>query len=352
MKVWHGVSGLAVLLSACATAPVDAEPQQPSEPSVAAAWTLGANRAAIAEASCPDPAEAHESEQFFYQAEPVTPSDQTAFDARLKGMDLVGIWALTSGREEFGGLSGLVASESGDLMAVSDIGYFVVLPMDRETGGPAEFGRIAVMRGADGEPLAGKSQGDAEGLAMQDGVALVSFERDHRVSAFDLQGCRGAAREVLQVQLNTTLGGIELPDNRGPEGLAILHDGTLRLGVEARDTGSAVTGIVMQDGSLGSVVETNPPAFQLLTGMDHRDGIAAIVYRAYYPVRGNRISFTVNRGEALVASGSLKPPEPVDNIEGIAIGPEKDGKRRLWLIADDNFNPRQRTLLFAFELEL
>lgn len=345
MKTWHGLSVLAVFLSACATPTLEAAP-----PPGTAIWQFDDHRAAIAEASCQDEASEFESEQFIYKAEPVSPNDQAAFEGRLSGMDLVGIWSLTSGRDEFGGLSGLVTSESGDLMAVSDQGQFIVLPTDRETGAPAEFGRIAPMRGEDGEPLAGKTQGDAEGLAMRDGVAFVSFERDHRVSAFDLQGCRGAAREVVLSRLNPALAGIELPNNRGPEGLALMRDGTLRVGIEARDTSAAVSGTLTMDGALTDIVETNPPAFQLLTGIDHRDGLTAIVYRAYDPVRGNRISFTVDRGEAQIASGSLKPPEPVDNIEGIAIGPLKNGQRKLWLISDDNFNPRQRTLLFAFEL--
>ncbi|MEL7546530.1 MAG: esterase-like activity of phytase family protein [Pseudomonadota bacterium] len=356
MRFWYGVSGLAVLLSACAVSDVEAEPLPETaalaeSERVATAWTFDGNRDAIAEMSCQDPPSDDESEQFFYQAEEIAPTDKATFDARLDGMSLAGIWVLESPRQAFGGLSGLVADESGALIAVSDQGQFVSLPMDRETGAPAEMGRMAPMRGPDGAPLSGKSQGDAEGLALRDGVAFVSFERDHRVSAFDLEGCRGAAQEVVLARLNRTLAGVALPDNRGPEGLAILPDGTLRIGIEARETGAAVSGTMMTDGTLGNVVETTPPAFQLLTGLDHRDGLMATVYRAYDPVRGNRISFTVARGTALVASGTLKPPEPVDNIEGIALGPLNDGKRRLWLISDDNFNPRQRTLLFAFDLD-
>lgn len=346
MKLRYGPISVGLLLSACATPQFDAAPQTATAP-----WLLDDHRASIAEASCQEPASEFESEQFFYAADPVSPEDQSAFDDRLTGLSLVGIWSLTSGRDEFGGLSGLVVSESGDLMAVSDQGQFIILPTDRETGAPAESGRIAAMRGEDGVPLAGKTQGDAEGLAMRDGVAFVSFERDHRVSAFDLQGCRGAAREVILSRLNPIVAGVELPNNRGPEGLAIMRDGSMRVGIEARDTGNAVSGKLMTDGSLGDVIETSPPAFQLLTGIDHRDGLTAIVYRAYDPVRGNRISFTIDRAGTEVASGGLKPPEPVDNIEGIALGPLNDGKRRLWLISDDNFNPRQRTLLFAFELD-
>ena len=346
MMLRHGWIGLSVLLSACATPPLDAAP-----PTTALPWLFENNRAAITEASCQEPASEFESEQFYYKAEPVSPENQSDFDGRLNGLSLVGIWSLTSGRDEFGGLSGLVVSDSGDLMAVSDQGQFIVLPTDRTTGAPAEFGRIAPMRGEDGALLAGKTQGDAEGLAMRDGVAFVSFERDHRVSAFDLQNCRGAAREVVISRLKPNVAGVELPNNRGPEGLALMHDGSLRVGIEARETGSAVSGTLTTDGALVEVIETSPPAFQLLTGIDHRDGLTAIVYRAYDPVRGNRISFTVERGAARIASGSLKPPEPVDNIEGIALGPLKERKRRLWLISDDNFNPRQRTLLFAFELD-
>ena len=45
----------------------------------------------------------------------------------------------------------------------------------------------------------------------------------------------------------------------------------------------------------------------------------------------------------------LKLPGTTDNFEGVA-AEERDGKTRLYILSDDNFNPMQRTLLLAFDL--
>jgi len=46
---------------------------------------------------------------------------------------------------------------------------------------------------------------------------------------------------------------------------------------------------------------------------------------------------------------TLRPPLPVDNMEGIAV--DRDGQRTiLWVIADDNYLLLQRSLLLKFEL--
>ena len=48
----------------------------------------------------------------------------------------------------------------------------------------------------------------------------------------------------------------------------------------------------------------------------------------------------------------LKPPQVVDNMEGIAALKSGPGGRgvRLYLIADDNFSASQRTLMMAFDI--
>jgi hypothetical protein len=43
------------------------------------------------------------------------------------------------------------------------------------------------MRDSKGKPFSSKFAGDAEGLAVQGGVALVSFETDPRVLAYDVE---------------------------------------------------------------------------------------------------------------------------------------------------------------------
>jgi hypothetical protein len=47
---------------------------------------------------------------------------------------------------------------------------------------------------------------------------------------------------------------------------------------------------------------------------------------------------------------SLQAPFPVDNYEGLALTARPDGGLRLYVISDDNFRKRQRTILLTFVL--
>ena len=46
----------------------------------------------------------------------------------------------------------------------------------------------------------------------------------------------------------------------------------------------------------------------------------------------------------------IAPPLTIDNSGGIANQTVRDGRRYLYIVSDDNFNPLQRTLLMQFEL--
>jgi hypothetical protein len=48
----------------------------------------------------------------------------------------------------------------------------------------------------------------------------------------------------------------------------------------------------------------------------------------------------------------LAPPLALDNFEAAAVTRLPNGDVRLYIVSDDNFSPRQRTLLFAFDLTL
>jgi hypothetical protein len=42
----------------------------------------------------------------------------------------------------------------------------------------------------------------------------------------------------------------------------------------------------------------------------------------------------------------------IDNMEGLAVSQDAEGRMIVWLLSDDNFNtPQQRTLLLAFHLD-
>lgn len=244
---------------------------------------------------------------------------------------------LTSTESEFGGLSGLEVLPNGDLLAVSDKGYFLTLDPNGK-----KRATIMPLLDATGKSLTGKTKGDAEGLAYKDGLAFVSFERKHRVLAYNLERCGVAARGISfagspEAVLQTKLGA-----NDGAEALDVSLEGRIRAGYETIIDGRTPLITFEEDGTVFGAVDyvSVEPDFKLV-GADE----GFLLFRAYDRKAGNR---NIIRGPSI--EFQLAPPLNVDNFEGIAVEKLENGITRLYLVSDDNFSARQRTLLYVFEI--
>ena len=269
-------------------------------------------------------------------------------------------WALTSPNKNFGGLSGIELHADGGFLAVSDMGAFVWI--DRDGGELTGTGRIAYMRGQDNELLKGKTEGDSEGLALKNGAAYVSFERRHRIEAFDLSTCGAAARATLVADLPSEIEGTEIRENSGAEALSFGK--ALRAGYEQLIDGKSPIVELVPIGNAVTLLEPLNTDFDSpLVGMTNRIALGdqsmagSVVYslrRNYNPVFGNRLAVEAEYQDAGGSSRrglfTLSRPMNVDNFEGITVETLPDGVHRLWIVSDDNFSDRQRTLLFAFDL--
>lgn len=339
----------AALISACAAADVQA-PQLLDETPDATVWSFSDQAEALRSKSCPDGAAFDRASSIEVRVIDAERGTTSARERQLSGLQLAGAWHLKSDEEDFGGLSGLDVLRSGSLLTVTDAGAFAWIGIDPETGGPDGLGAFAYMRDTNGDFFANKRDGDSEGLSYRDGLAFVSFEQEHRVSAFDLEGCGVAARAAPVVALDPVIDGTLLPSNRGPEGFAMVGD-TLSVGFEMRKGSGSPFGTINSDGTLAGIETTEQPFLFLLTGMDAKDDLVAKIFRAYDPLRGARVILQVDRGGERIADATFKPPLPVDNFEGVAIGENPSGRTRIWLISDDNFSANQRTLLLALDLD-
>ena len=294
---------------------------------------------------------------------------------------------LSSTDKRFGGLSGIDMLEDGNLLAVSDDGDFVWIDLG-EDGLTPETARIAGMQDAAGESIRGKAEGDAEGLAYADGLAFVSFERDNRVLAFDVGQC-GAAVRGAPISFGVfggslaqafELEGLKVGGNSGPEALAVAPGWFLFTGLESQSGGAS---------PLSARAIEAPPAFDRaigrwmppVVGMDVvADGDKVRVFslhRATNAMASNVISIveTVFSREfdqvGLPAHRMSEIGErrhdrfrevstrvlaqmnlfvTIDNFEGIAARELPDGRVRLYVIADDNFSAKQRTLLMVYDV--
>lgn len=258
----------------------------------------------------------------------------------------------------FGGISGLDVLEDGRLIAVTDSANWLmadlVLDEDEALIGLSNA-RMAFMRDETGALFPNKAAGDAEALVqMPDGRFAVAFEQTQTIRIYDLNrdGPFGAASAGPALA-----GASRLWPNAGLEALAADEDGALIVGAEggggATPLWRAPLGATEPAPQIGRYVTAS--GFSL-TGLDRApDGAFFALERLFAPILGARARITriaSLEGERIVGEelALLAPPMPVDNFEGIAAVRLASGAVRIYIISDDNFSTRQRTLLYAFDL--
>ena len=340
-----------LLLATCAATTNVPEAPRVNMPEGNAPWTLDTAAADLADASCPVGTPRSEPVSITISAKPIDlgPADEVA--RRLPdGTTFAGGWELKADNASFGGLSDLAFDKDGDLLAVVDDGAFIWIGL--EDGAPDGTGKLAYMLGADGNVLQGKSLGDTEGLAVRNSLAIVSFERTHRISAFALDACGAGAREAAISPLPESFAGRIVDENRGAEALTVTPDGNILFGFETTENGQSPVGAVSGIGQAGWTGEMAPnPAGYAFVGFDTaRIGATEEtfwLFRSYDPIRGSRNVLSWQQGQKEIV---LTRPLAVDNYEGITVQDLGHGAARIWIISDDNFNPKQRTLLLAFDI--
>jgi hypothetical protein len=207
--------------------------------------------------------------------------------------------------------------------------------------------RLTALTGLDGQPLQGKDNRDSEGLAlMPGGDLLISFERHDRIWLYPADGAPPRAVPSPAVTF---------PYNEGMEALAPDPD----KGPGAYLTGGETTGRTWSCTLTGPCVD-GPRVdlalgFGLVAARRLPQGRTAWLLRAFNPITRSVIDLRITDGAGrIVDQMELRGPLTVDNFEGLAAvpsknGPGKDGLIRFYLISDDNFSSSQRTLLLAFD---
>lgn len=283
-----------------------------------------------------------------------------AAETRTIGLGLPGGARMASGVRFVGGLQVLAPPGhrlhglsdfkliGDELLAVTDAGDLVRagLMLDRR-GRPSGLSNIRLLglTGLDGQAFPTKSDGDAEGLAIgADRGLFIAFEQDPRIWSY-------GRLDAPQARPTPWPAPLVPAGNAGMEALAANGDGTLRVAAEGGGVWDCTAG--------GCVERIAPPVPSIdvgdwrVTGMDRDpsgEGWFVVERRYREPVdMGGRI-------RRMDAAGALGPvlvelglPSTTDNFEGVA-ATVREGATRLYILSDDNDNPRQRTLLLAFDL--
>lgn len=289
------------------------------------------------------------------------PSDGTRRE--FGALTWLGTLSLTTSAPAFGGFSGLALDATGTkLWAVSDAGFW--LTADLATSGDAITGvasaRIGPLLGADGKARGGDRNIDAEALALRgqgDGFeALVGFERDHHIAVFSANG-RGLGRLKRRLKLPAAVRG--LPANKGLEAVTILSDGGLLLISERGLTNAGHhRGWLIGRGKSREIAIERLKEFDITDAAGLPDGGAVILERRYRPSEG--VQFRLRRipakelGKGALIRGLVLFEGDfslgIDNMEGLAVHQNADGRTLVTLISDDNFSFFQRTLVMRFAL--
>jgi len=275
--------------------------------------------------------------------------------AASETMRFVRGWHLISPHSRFGGFSGLARIAPDRFLLIGDNGYRTRLRFDR-AGRLASF-HIDALPVPPGWPDR-KTMLDSESLFVDraDGAAWVGLERTNQLWRFDDDLMHLEARYAPAAMR-------DWPRGRGPEAMAQLADGRIIILAEGGREDPRRNHGVMLARYPGAGSGPATPFFYDSQGKGAvsdaaplPDGRILILHRkvGWNPVFTTIVAVADPddiKPNAVLRSRTIGvvPRGLADNFEGAAVTVEND-QTWLWLVADNNFQSWQRSLLLQFEL--
>ncbi|GIT92588.1 hypothetical protein JANAI62_31750 [Jannaschia pagri] len=262
--------------------------------------------------------------------------------------DHLGSYTWTPDWPEAGGFSALWLGPDGEQFAtLSDRGYWVQGRLVRDaTGAVTSVRQVThgpLLRSTGGR-LRGK-EFDAEGLARTEAGWFVAFEGVHRVMRHDTLDS-----PPERIPLPPAFDGLQA--NSGLEALAASADGTLYAIPERSGAVERPFPVYCYDtGQWRQPFGLRRDGPFLVSGADIFDGRLYILERHFALVgfRSRVRSFDMTGGdERLEMESGLRDH---DNLEGIAVWQDADGRRRMTLVSDNNQQVLQRTEFVDYVLD-
>ena len=189
---------------------------------------------------------------------------------------------------------------------------------------------------------------------LPDGSVMVGFERHHRLWRFPAGGVALDNNPMPQRVPNNLY---KAPLNGGIEALGSLWDGRLFALTEYWIHKDVVRGWLGGGAGWWEIGYRFDGAYRPSDAGVMANNDLAVLERAYNPNRGItgiRVAHVrtgdLRRGARLEGEvlADLLPPLTLDNFEGIACRANEKGETILYLVSDNNFSDKQRTLLLMF----
>ncbi|HEY0595675.1 esterase-like activity of phytase family protein [Sphingopyxis sp.] len=263
-------------------------------------------------------------------------------------------WHLVSPHSRFGGFSALARTGPDAFLLIGDNGYWTRLTL--AAGGAVSHVRIGALPTPDGRPPR-KAMVDSEALFVdpESGKSWIALEGINQIWRLDA--------DLTTIEARRKLPAPRWPANRGPEAMARLADGRTVVFSEDADDDPRGREALVYDGDPAA---PGPAPIRFFYDSDGRglvsdaaplpDGRILLVHRrlGFDPVFTTIVAIVdpadIAKDAVVHAQTIGRVPVPLgENYEGAAVSVE-GGRTWLWLVADDNFNVWQRSLLLQFEL--
>lgn len=317
----------------------------------AIAPAIGAERAPVAAAEI--------------SARPITQFHIGHDETRFGPLEFVGGLEMTSSSRDFGALSAFRFLKPGsDFIGVADTGFWffgtVAHDAAKRPSAIQNF-RMQQMVDKSGRPIDRKSEVDAEGLAVKDGIATVGFERNHRIAQFkiDPDNMKAPFR-----QLDFLVPARELRQNRGFETVTHANPygqhagGLVVVSERSLDKSGNVYAAIIEGPRKGVFTVKRNGDFDITDGAFLPDGDLLLLERSFSIGRGVKMRLRRIYGESVEKGAVADGPVlfeadmgyQIDNMEGLDVWTRDDGAQMVSLVSDDNNSFLQRNLYLEFIL--
>lgn len=268
---------------------------------------------------------------------------------RLPRAGLVSVTDWHIAQPWFGGFSAIEASADGTrFTAVSDRSRVVRGTFERSDGvvTAVALSHVGILRDSSGRKFA-KEYGDSEGLAdLGQGAFLVSFEGQDRIERFAGPNSRGRPLPHSRA--------FEKMDRNGAfEALAIDRNGIIyALPENAVADPSEVVIFALENRRWRQAARIpRHPRFKPVGADFGPDGRFYLLERAFtgWSFRSRVRRFDVQQGKFVNETELMRSIAGAhDNLEGLAVWRDDQGRIRLTMISDDNFRLVQRTQIVEY----
>ncbi|CDN49771.1 esterase-like activity of phytase family protein [Neorhizobium galegae] len=304
------------------------------------------------------------TENISVRARAITEFKRGSAETRFGSLEFLGGIEFSSSDSRLQSLSSIRFRADGErFVSVLDTGSWLTGRIERDAKGRlANLTDLAInpilIRGG---RVGSKYTSDAEGLALRDGHAIVSFEQLHRVDAYPDPGFETSA--PLK-SLDLPIPRHEFRMNAGMETVAIspqtgpLKGSPIVVTEHSLDDQGNLFAAILEGPLKGVFTVVRHDPFDATDGAFLPNGDFLLLERRFSFLGGLGMRIRLIKGDSIrpgvVVDGEVLVDADmgyaIDNMEGLDVITGPEGKPHLILISDDNGNLLQRNVMLEFRL--